>query len=165
MRTLTLLVALAFAGAGCDGSGSGAAKKYRLAILPKMLNNEVFNYGKLGAEATAREIEKKEGVRIEALWDAPPTSNPAQLASILQSYADQKVDGISVSVDEASTLKKAIDYAADKGVPVMTFDSDAPESKRRAFFGTDDKECGERLARFLAKQVKKGKVAIQSGTT
>lgn len=166
MRKLALLAAAALGAAGCDGGGAGGgARRYRLAILPKMLNNEVFNYGKIGAEATAREIEKKEGVKVDVLWDAPPTSNPAQLASILQSYADQKVDGISVSVDDAATLKKAIDYAADKGVPVMTFDSDAPESKRRVFFGTDDIECGERLARHLGKLVQKGKVAIQSGTT
>ncbi len=166
MRNLALLATAALLAAGCDGGGAGAGvRKYRLAILPKMLNNEVFNYGKIGAEGTAREIEKKEGVKIEILWDAPATSNPAQLASILQSYADQKVDGISVSVDDAATLKKAIDYAADKGIPVMTFDSDAPESKRRAFFGTDDIECGERLARHLGEAIKRGKVAIQSGTT
>jgi len=165
MRNLVLLAAASLMTAGCDGGSAGGGKKYRLAILPKMLNNPVFNYGQIAAKATAREIEKQEGVKVEILWDAPPTSNPPQQAQILQSYADQKVDGISVSADDAATLKKAIDYAAGKGIPVMTFDSDSPESKRRAFFGTDDTECGQRLARFLGKLIRKGKVAIQSGTT
>src|SRR5258706_893063 len=124
-----LVVGLAACG---DGSSAGGKKKYRFAMIPKMLSNEVFNYGRIGAEKTAKEIEAKENCEIEIVWQAPAQSNPAQQASIVQTMADQKVSGISVSVDEANTLKKAIDYAADKGVPVITFDSDAPGSKRPA---------------------------------
>jgi ribose transport system substrate-binding protein len=169
MRPLAFAVVLLLAACG-DGSAppapkSGPRKAYRFALLPKMLNNAVFNYGRKGAMKTAEEILAKEGVKIEIAWDAPPVSNPAQLASMVQSYADQRVDGISVSVDEANTLRKAIDYAVGKGVPVMTFDSDAPASKRLAFFGTDDVECGAALAEHLGGLIKKGKVAIQSGTT
>jgi ribose transport system substrate-binding protein len=73
------------------------------------------------------------------------------------------VDGISVSCGDASALKKAIDKAADMNVPVMTFDSDAPQSKRKYFYGTDDIECGELLAKHMGELIKKGKVVIQTG--
>jgi len=167
-RFLLGVLALALV-AGCgDGSssssGSGGKKKYRFALIPKMLSNDVFNYGRMGAEKTAKEIEAKENCEIEILWQAPAQSNPAQQASIVQTMANQKVSGISVSVDEANTLKQAIDYAVDKGVPVMTFDSDAPGSKRKVFYGTDDLECGEKLAHYLGTMIKKGKVIIQTGT-
>ena len=162
-RFLMLLVVLALAACGDGSSGSGK-KKYRFALIPKMLSNEVFNYGRIGAEKTAREIEAKENCTIEIVWQAPAQSNPAQQASIVQTLADQKVSGISVSVDEANTLKQAIDYAVDKGVPVMTFDSDAPGSKRKVFYGTDDLECGEKLAHYLGTLITKGKVIIQTGT-
>src|SRR5689334_7312303 len=167
-RILLGVLALALA-AGCgDGSssssGSGGKKKYRFALIPKMLSNDVFNYGRMGAEKTAKEIAARENCEIEILWQAPAQSNPAQQASIVQSMADQKVSGIAVSVDEANTLRKAIDYAVDKGVPVTTFDSDAPGSKRKAFYGTDDLECGEKLAHYLGTLITKGKVIIQTGT-
>ena len=149
---------------GCEGGGSGAGKKYRFALIPKMLNNPVFNCGKIAAEKTAQEIMAKEHVQIEILWSAPAKSNPAEQAQIVHSYAEQRVTGISVSVDEAATLRKAIDHAAERGIPIMTFDSDSPESKRRLFFGTNDTECGEALAKHLGSLVKKGKVVIQSGT-
>ncbi|MBI3856458.1 MAG: substrate-binding domain-containing protein [Planctomycetes bacterium] len=82
----------------------------------------------------------------------------------MRTLANQKVSGISVSVDEANTVTPAIDYAIGKGVPVMTFDSDAPGSNRKVFYGTDDLECGEKLAHFLGTMIKKGKVIVQTGT-
>ena len=160
-----ILFALLVVGlAACGDGASAGKKKYRIAMIPKMLSNDVFNYGRIGAEKTAAAIAAKENVDIEIVWQAPAQSNPAQQASIVETLADQKVSGISVSVDEANTLKKAIDYAMGKGVPVMTFDSDAPGSKRTCFYGTDDLECGEKLAHYLGKLITKGKVIIQTGT-
>jgi ribose transport system substrate-binding protein len=166
MRLYTAVILAALALAGCDaGSSASGKKKYRFALIPKTLTNEVFNYGKTAAEATAKEIAAKENVDVEILWQAPTAADPAKQASILQNLADQKVSGISVSVEEANTLKGAIDYAVDMGIPVMTFDSDSSASKRKAFFGTNDLECGEKLAHHLGKLLGgKGKVMVQSGS-
>ena len=46
----------------------------------------------------------------------------------------------------------------------MTFDSDAPQSKRFAFYGVDDIKTGHAVMAELAKQMGgKGKVAILAG--
>src|SRR6185295_10993599 len=166
MKRFTVAVVLAaLALAGCDSGSASGKKKYRFGLIPKTLTNAVFNYGKKGAEATAKEIGAKENCEIEIVWTAPTSADPAKQASILQNLADQKVAGISVSVEEANTLKGAIDYAVDKGIPVMTFDSDSSASKRKAFFGTNDLECGEKLAHHMGKLLNgKGKVMIQSGS-
>ena len=44
----------------------------------------------------------------------------------------------------------AINDAVARGVPVMTFDSDAPESKRFAFYGVDDVDTGRKVMAELA---------------
>lgn len=165
-RLVMIAVLGALAAAGCDaGSSASGKKKYRFALIPKTLTNEVFNYGRKGAEATAKEIAAKDNIEIEILWQAPTQADPAKQASILMSLADQKVSGISVSVEEANTLQSAIDYAVDKGIPVMTFDSDSGASKRKAFFGTNDLECGEKLAHFMGRLLNgKGQVMVQSGS-
>jgi ribose transport system substrate-binding protein len=58
----------------------------------------------------------------------------------------------------------AIDDAVARGVAVMTFDSDAPESKRFAFYGVDDVKTGQAVMQELAKQMDgKGSIAILAG--
>lgn len=52
----------------------------------------------------------------------------------------------------------------DKGIPVVCFDSDAPDSKRFAYYGTDDFNCGQQVAGELATAMgDKGIVAILAG--
>jgi ribose transport system substrate-binding protein len=58
----------------------------------------------------------------------------------------------------------AINDAVNRGVPVMTFDSDAPESKRFAFYGVDDVKTGRLVMSELAKLLNgKGKIGILAG--
>jgi ribose transport system substrate-binding protein len=58
----------------------------------------------------------------------------------------------------------AINDAVDRGVEVMTFDSDAPGSRRFAYYGVDDIATGEALMRELATQLNgRGEIAILAG--
>jgi ribose transport system substrate-binding protein len=58
-------------------------------------------------------------------------------------------------------LADAIDRAVDLGIPVVTWDSDAPKSKRRAFYGVNDFEAGKALGEGLARLIGgRGKVAL-----
>jgi ribose transport system substrate-binding protein len=58
----------------------------------------------------------------------------------------------------------AIDDAVRRGVPVMTFDSDAPESKRFSYCGLDDFKVGGEIMAELAGLLPGGsKVAILAG--
>ena len=69
-----------------------------------------------------------------------------------------------ISCSDAGQVTGAINDAVARGVPVMTFDSDAPQSKRFAFYGVDDMATGEQVMSELAKQLGgKGKVAILAG--
>jgi ribose transport system substrate-binding protein len=51
-----------------------------------------------------------------------------------------------------------------QGVPVVTFDSDAPASKRMVIYGVDDGQCGEQVMAELARVMGgSGVVAILAG--
>ena len=56
---------------------------------------------------------------------------------------------------------RTINRAIDQGIPVITWDSDAPKSKRIAFYGVDDFESGKILGQEAIKLLNgKGTVAI-----
>jgi ABC-type sugar transport system substrate-binding protein len=61
------------------------------------------------------------------------------------------VDGIGVSVLDKDIVAPSIDVAVVAGIPVVTFDSDAPSSKRIAYIGSDDVKFGEEIGKSLIK--------------
>jgi ribose transport system substrate-binding protein len=127
--------------------------------VPKLLDNPVFNYAKVGAEKRARALG---GIRI--LWRAPQEADAAKQVEILEGLVALKVDGISVSCNEPGALKPAIDRAVAAGIPVITFDSDSPDSKRLTYYGINDVECGRILGAQLASEMGgAGDVVILTG--
>jgi ribose transport system substrate-binding protein len=161
--SLVLAVILGLAVSGCGGakeqtaaSASPAAQRLRFAVIPKAIDLPVFNYAKIGAERQAKEYGN-----VDILWSGPATADQLKQKEILESFITQKVDGIAISSLNGDFLTETINKAIDAGIPVVTWDSDAPKSKRYAFYGVDDfaggRILGEQAVRLLGG---KGKVAI-----
>ena len=128
--------------AGC--SQSDGPRKLRFAIIPKALHIPVFEYARIGAEREA----KKQGVEI--IWRGPESTDEIRQKEILESFIAQRVDGIAISCLNGDLLTDAIDRAVAAGIPVVTWDSDAPKSRRQAFYGVNDIEGGRALGEGLA---------------
>ncbi|MBI5834982.1 MAG: substrate-binding domain-containing protein [Armatimonadetes bacterium] len=132
--------------------------KLRFAVVPKQKDNPVFAYAKTAAERRAKELG------VDLVWDAPNANDEAKQAEIVSTLADQGVNGIALSCSNPATLKNAIDKAEAKGIPVICWDSDAPTSKRRAFYGIDDQATGKLLGEEMARLLPSGgSVMILSG--
>jgi ribose transport system substrate-binding protein len=144
---------------------AGCSKKedrWTFAVVPKLLDNPVFQVAREGAMAAAKDFG--EG-KIEIQWIGPVTSDAAQQAQIIESLIEKKVDGIAVSVNDEDALKDVIDKAMNAGIPVVTFDSDAPKSKRISFYGTNNYGSGRIMGELLVKYMgNAGKVALLTGT-
>ncbi len=176
--------AVAFAVVGCSGTTAsnpnvptpdnasgmsksalpGAGKKVKITMIAKSSDNPVFTSAKKGAEDEAKELSKTTGAEISIDWQTPATEDGQEQAKRIAEAANNGVDAILVSCSDAAKLTGAIDNAVDKGIPVMTFDSDAPKSKRFAFYGADDESAGKQVMAELAKATGgKGTVAILAG--
>ena len=117
-----------------------------------------------GAQAAAQQLGPQRGVTVVIDWQTPPEENPQKQAEAIEQLARAGVPGIAVSCSDANTLTTAIDKAVELGSVVMCFDSDAPRSKRFAFFGTDDVTCGAMVMQELAAAMgEKGTIAILAG--
>ena len=152
---LWLAVALC-AGTGCSQPPADAPRVLRFAIIPKALHIPVFEYARIGADRAAAQLGG-----IEVIWRGPESTDEIRQKEILESFIAQRVDGIAISCLNGDLLTDAIDHAVAVGIPVVTWDSDAPRSKRQAFYGVNDVEGGRALGNGLAKLLDgHGRVAI-----
>src|SRR4029453_6220360 len=156
---VALMVLLAASGCGGGGQSSNAPageKRLGFAVVPKSLDIPVFNYAKIGAERKAKELGN-----VDILWNAPTNPDQLKQKEVLESYITHRAAGIAISFLNGDFLPETIDRAIAAGIPVVTWDSDAPKSKRVAFYGVDDlasgRIMGEQAIRLLNG---KGKIAI-----
>ncbi len=149
-----------------DGAGGGddTAASYTFGVIAKSQSNPVFQAARTGAFDAARDIEAEHGVKINIRWETPSGEDAQAQAQKITRLAASGVDGITVSCTDAALLTPAINDAVDSGVEVVCFDSDAPDSKRFAYYGIDDVEAGREVMRQLAKAMgDTGVVAILAG--
>ena len=154
--------------AGGSTAASAAAgalpKTFTIAMIAKSSTNPVFLSGRVGAETAAAEQSKKLGIKISIDWLTPPTEDAQVQAQRVSQAVDAGDNAILMSTSDANKVTDAINSAVDRGVPVMMFDSDAPNSKRFSFYGGDDNAIGRQVMDELAKQMNgKGNIAILAG--
>ena len=166
---LTLTLALA---AACSKEGSnptvaeapGRSPGLKIAMIAKSSTNPVFLSARTGAEAAAKELSQKHNVPVEIVWLTPPAEDGQVQAQRLAQAVNEGATAALISCSDAGKVTGAINDAVARGVPVMTFDSDAPDSQRFAFYGVDDAKTGQAVMEELAKQMgEKGNVAILAG--
>jgi ribose transport system substrate-binding protein len=171
MKSLLATATLGLLLAGCNSSQpsepvatNSSKKSLRITMIAKSNTNPVFQSAKVGAEAAAADLSKETGWNISVDWRTPDTEDGQVQAQYVAQAVNDGANAVLISCSDAAKVTGAINDAVDKGVPVMTFDSDAPDSKRFAFFGADDIECGQKTMDELAKQLgEKGNVAILAG--
>jgi ribose transport system substrate-binding protein len=163
--------------AACGGSGSekkadtqtaaapkGNGNTFTIAMIAKSSTNPVFLAARTGAETAAKELSAKTGKDIRVNWLTPPQEDGQVQAQRIQQAVNDGADAILISCSDAGKVTGAINDAVGRGVPVMTFDSDAPDSKRFAFYGVDDEKTGRLVMSELAKLMNgKGKIGILAG--
>jgi ribose transport system substrate-binding protein len=136
-----------------------AQQKYKFAVVPKAMNNPFFDVARDGCLKRAKELGN-----VECIYKGPIEHEPATEAQIIQDFITQKVDGMAISVADVAAMTKSIEAATAAGIAVVTFDADAPGSKRLAYIGTNNKDFGLALGKQLRElRPDGGKYAMISG--
>jgi ribose transport system substrate-binding protein len=151
--------------AASSAAPAGAAgKPIRIAMIAKSSTNPIFLSARTGAEAAAKEASIRIGAPVDIVWLTPPQEDGQMQAQRIAQAVNEGASAILISCSDAGKVTGAIDDAVARGVPVMTFDSDAPRSKRFTFYGVDDRRIGQDVMVELSKQIDgRGKVAILAG--
>ncbi len=100
-------------------------------------------------------------MKVKSLVAGPDSYDPKAEHDEFQRIVGLKPAGIMVSAADASIMGPDIDAAISSGIPVITVDSDAPESKRLSFVGTDNYKAGVQGGELTTKLLNgKGNVVI-----
>ena len=126
------------------GGTSFAQDSFTFAVVPKAMNNPFFDLTRDGCEARAKELGN-----VTCTYIGPIEHEAATQAQIIEDLITQGVDGLAISVSDIAAATTVIDRAVEAGIVVITFDSDAPDSKRSAYVGTDNKQFGTALGELL----------------
>ncbi|MGJ9383681.1 sugar ABC transporter substrate-binding protein [Salipaludibacillus sp. CF4.18] len=114
----------------------------------------------LSAKETAENVEKG----IDILIRAPAAASVEEQIQIMENLIQQKVDGIAVGPTDSSALTPYINQAIDAGINVICFDTDAPESKRISYIGTDNLAAGKHIGEVVARLLnEEGTIIVSTG--
>lgn len=127
--TFSLFAGICLSG-GCGKSdstatgGTGGKKQLIVAMMPKSKGNAYFISCRKGANTAAQEL----GVQL--LWDGPTDPDPARQNELVETWITRGVDVIAVAVENRGGISTALRKARQKGIKVITWDSDAEADAR-----------------------------------
>lgn len=118
------------------------------------VSNEFAPFMKAGVERAAK--EDKVGAQFIGPVGADADGQISEIETLMG-----KMDGLAISSVSTDALAPVIDRVIAAGIPVVTFNTDNPESKRLAFAGQDLVQSGREAGKLMAKVLGgKGKVMI-----
>ncbi len=128
--------ALALALSGCNkDSSAGGGKKLKLAFVS---NNAAtfWTIARSGCEAAEKELGN-----VEVEFKIPSSGQAAEQQQILDDLLARGVDGIAVSPVDPANQTAFLNKIAKQPL-LICHDSDAPDSKRVAYIGTETEKWG-----------------------
>jgi ribose transport system substrate-binding protein len=135
------------------------AYKYHFVLVPEELDNEYWRL----VESGAKDAAKKYGVLLE--YSGPKQANIDDHLKTIEMSAASKVDGILTQGLSDEQFTPLINRVIADGIPVITVDTDAANSLRLAYIGTDNYYSGYLAGKALITDTNgKANVAIITGT-
>ena len=138
------IIAVSAATLGGCGRHSSAEHFYLVA------NNIKLAYWQTAAAGLDKIATK---YKVHAELRGPENFDPQDQVQEFRSVVGAKPAGILVSVADAKLMTPEINAAMDAGIPVITVDSDAPNSRRLLFIGTNNREAGRLGGHALVERI------------
>lgn len=131
-----------------------AGQKLDFYVSYQDLSNEFAPFLKAGVERAAKEDN------VNAKFIGPVGSDADGQINEIETLMGT-MDGLAVSSVSTDALAPVIDRVLAAGIPVVTYNTDNPDSKRLAFAGQDLVQSGVEAGKLMAKVLNgKGKVMI-----
>lgn len=145
-----------------DALPAGALRPLRLAFLLPAGSNRFL--GMVGRQIAGSQ-DQLASFNMRARVDYIESFKPELLAQHLKKVG-RDVDGVAFMALEHPTVREAVDWLAERGVPAVTLISDIANTKRVAYVGLDNRSAGRTAGYLLARFIgpRPAKVAMIAGS-
>ena len=148
LYSLIVAVLLLTACAAPAAPAAPAAKPHKIFFMNQQVGHPFWNVVKQGVDdACAR-------YKFECVEGGPTNGDNATMVSMIEAaIATGEYDGMLIPAIVPEMFTPVINQAIDKGISVITFCTDAPQSKQLAFVGTIGFGAGKAAGEFMVKLV------------
>lgn len=161
-KFISLVVAIMLIGSVLTGCGSTKGngsektqststvtneKPLNLVFVTPLIGHPVWLIAKDGFDAAAKDLGFK------AQWVGPQGIDANEMINQIENAIAQKVDGIITMALNPEAFGPVLEKAEKAGIPVVIVNSDAPNSPRLAYIGTDEKNLGTVGAQAIIKKL------------
>lgn len=143
LKRRTLVAALGFTALASIGALSPASAAEKTFALVQINQQALFfNQMNEGAQKAADAA----GVNL-VIFNA--NNDPAAQNSAIETYIQQKVDGLAVVAIDVNGIMPAVNQASEAGIPVVAIDAILPEGPQKAQIGVDNEKAGADMGKFF----------------
>jgi ribose transport system substrate-binding protein len=146
-----LVALLALAGLSCNANDAknGAGKQLRLAFV----TNNSSDFWTIARKGTEKADNELENVEVEFRINSDDTAAGQQ--RVVDDLLAKGIDGIAISPVDPKNQVQMINAAASKAL-VITQDSDAVDSNRTCYIGTDNVAAGRQAGELVKEALPQG---------
>ena len=141
-----------------NSTTSNSGKKYKLAFV----TNNASDFWTIARKGTDKAVAEVPGIEVEFRITADGTA--AEQQRVIEDLLAKGVDGIAISPIDPQNQSAMLDRAASQAL-VVTQDSDAPNSNRVCYIGTDNVAAGRQAGELIKEALPQGgKIMVFVGT-
>ena len=135
--------------ASCSGSGGGSSNNVRLAFV----TNNASDFWTIARKGTEKADAELSDLSVE--FKIPSDGTAAEQKRVVDDLLSKGVQGIAISPVDPDNQTQLINDTASK-VLVVTQDSDAPNSNRAFYVGTDNVAAGRQAGELIKEALPQG---------
>jgi simple sugar transport system substrate-binding protein len=152
----SLLAACGSSASSSGGSSSvfGSHPTYKFVVVNHVTTNVFFVPTQYGIADACKLL----GCSYE--WTGSETSNVNQMVDALNTAVTSGADGIAIALIDLHAFNAPVEAALKAGIPVVSYNADAPTNPRLSYIGQNLKLAGEKMGERIVEAVKEGDVAL-----
>lgn len=141
-------------GGGGGGGNFPAHPKYRFVFVNHVTTNPFFVPTQYGAQDASSLIN------TTFQWTGSQNSNVGEMVNAMNSAISAKADGIAVALIDLKAFNAPTEKALSAGIPVVSYNADAPNSGRLSYIGQDLYLSGVEMGKRIVSLVDSGKIGL-----